>query len=211
MAAIITEEKPREESGFFGFFDGVSREIGSWFGDAEATPGSYPSLATIPESKGYDKKMEELKDTKQELEADRDSAQTQQKSQISDWSELAQDPEATTNSKPAPVVATPAAAPTVAKPAESIAMPAALEPAKKVERVQPKTPPAPLTVLKAAPVPEPAYPVVIPSPEPQVTSPAIPQPAIQEETIIETNPQYLRAPAPAAVDLLPANRYAKRR
>jgi hypothetical protein len=192
MAAILTEEKPERRTGFLGFVDSASEEIGSWFGDSEASP--YPSLSSIPEPQGYNKNMQEMQQTTQELESYRDAAQ-KQRATITDWSQLAEDP------KPAPATAV---TEEETLPHKAIAMPATIPAPTPTPQPEKIAEPAP-TIVIAEPTPTPVIEEPAPAPEPQAIV------IDKMDRAIETRPEYLRAPTPATVDLLPANRYATHR
>ena len=197
MAAVVTVNEEKREP--HGFFDEIAQEIGSWFGDSESSP-PFPKLADVPTPPTYANTAKDLKQADKELEADRTAAQKQQ-SQITDWSQLAEDP------KPTEVK------PAESKPVESIAMPASIpEPTTTnvMKEASPETTiipqPAPAPTAETAPAPAPQ-----PTPAPvaaQIAAPVASEPAPD----VGTSPEYLRMPVVnTGVDLLPTNRYSARR
>lgn len=184
MAAILTTDEKPERTGFFGFVDDISSQIASWFGDSES---AYPSLSSVPESNGYKKNLEDIKQTNQELEADRASAQ-KEKSQITDWSQLAEEPQPT-------LPATATSEEETVQPATNVVMPSAI--------------PAPITqkqasVTEPAPTPVDAVMERVHLPQPPVIA------AVPQEPAMETRAEYLRPPVVSTGNLLPTNRYANR-
>lgn len=215
FSAEVTEEAPKER-GTFSFFDDIGDVVSGWF---ESEPKKeYPNLASVPEVPQYNAKMADAEEAQQELEADKQAAEQQQKA-ITDWSDLAEE-----NAPSEPVTALSSiTSPT----GNEVVVPRDL-PAEETVMPEPKidTPKAPETVVimrKAEPMPEPQpmpkaeeeTPVVQEAREPKdpiaekEPAPAAPVVIQEEQPITETKAEFLRKPSlPSGIKLLPRNRYA---
>jgi hypothetical protein len=219
FSETITEEAPKER-GAFGFFDNIGDVVSGWF---ESEPKKeYPNLASMPEVPQYNAKMADAEEAQQELEADKQAAQQQQKA-ITDWSDLAEE-----NAPSEPVTAlssitSPTGNEVVVPrdlPAEETVMP---EPKVDAEK-------APETVVimqkpqampEPQPMPEEENRVVqeeteqkiepedpIAEKEPASAAPVVIQ---EEQPRTETKAEFLRKPEPFGdIKLLPRNRYSYR-
>lgn len=191
----------KEERGTFSFFDDIGDVVSGWF---ESIPKEeYPNLASVPDAPQYAEKMADAEEAKQELEADKEAAQVEQKA-ITDWSELAEE-----NSEAEPVTALSSiTSPT----GNEVVIPRDL-PAEETVMPEPKidAPKAPETVVvmqKPEPMPEPQ-----PMPEAEEETPAPARPIViqEEQPPVETKAEFLRKPEPfGEVKLLPRNRYSDR-
>lgn len=217
FSAKVAQEAEKDRS-TFSFLSDIGDVVSGWF-DSEPTK-EFPNLASVPDAPKYDAKMADAKEAQQELEADKQAAQAEQKA-ITDWSDLAEE-----NAPSEPVTALSSiTSPT----GNEVVVPRDL-PAEETVMPEPKTdtPKAPETVVimrKAEPMPEPQpmpkaeeeTPLVQEAREPKTDPIAekAPEPApvvIQEEQpTAETKPEFLRKPqAFGGANLLPRNRYSNR-
>jgi hypothetical protein len=77
-----------QESGTFSFIGEFADVVAGWF-EGEESSEAYPNLGAIPITPAYGETRRSMDEAKQELEAEREQAQEQQRA-ISDWSALAE-------------------------------------------------------------------------------------------------------------------------
>lgn len=219
FSGTITEEAPKERS-TFGFFDDIGDVVSGWF---ESEPRKeYPNLASVPEVPQYNAKMADAEEAQQELEADKQAAEKQQK-EITDWSDLAEE-----NTPSEPVTAlssitSPTGNEVVVPrdlPSDEVVMPEPKADAPKAPETvivmqKPQTMPEPQPMPKAEEKTPVVQEVTEPKAEPiaeEAPAPAVPVVIQEEQPPTETKAEFLRKPEPFGENqLLPRNRYSGRR
>lgn len=210
FSETITEETPKEST----IFSDIADTISGWFTSSDAPKKEFPNLASVPENPEYNTKMEAAVASKQELEADKEAAQEQQKA-ITDWSDLAEENTEDNSVTSLSSITSPTGNETVVErdaAPEEVVMPEpkiqvdakAPETMVIMQKPQPMPEPQPMPKMKEAPAI--AAPVAEEAPAP--TAPIV---IADEQPPVETKPVFLRKPTlPSGVQLLPRNRYSDR-